>query len=214
MNDKKFNKQSENFIYWERKASEAIGDDFTDRLENNEVCISMTNDKFMRDIFNFKILSPDYSALVCSIKGDPTSAAWIAQQYPVCVESEDLNWYFAPSIFSRDSDGKFHAKAKLAEAVQCIVLDDVGQRLSFEALKSCIPTWVIQTSPLSYQVGFAFHEPQTDLVAVEKFKRLLINEKLCDPGASGAAARWSRLPVGINGKPKYGSPSHSCNLVW
>ena len=62
MNDKKFNKQSENFIYWERKASEAIGDDFTDRLENDEVCISMTNDKFMRDIFNFKILSADYSA--------------------------------------------------------------------------------------------------------------------------------------------------------
>ena len=214
MNNKKFNKQSENFIYWERKASEAIGDDFTDRLENDEVCLSMTNDKFMRGIFNSKILSADYSALVCSIKGDPTSAAWIAQQYPVCVESEDLNWYFAPSIFARDSDGKFHAKAKLADAVQCIVLDDVGQRLSFEALKSCIPTWVIQTSPLSYQVGFAFHEPQTDLVAVEKFKAMLINEKLCDPGASGAAARWSRLPVGINGKPKYGSPSHSCNLVW
>ena len=211
---KKYNEQSESFTFWKRKTFELHHYDSDDRERMYDKCDAVTNDKFMETIFQLDGQSTDYSPLVCSIKGDPSSAAWIAQEYPASVTSEQLNWYFAPSLFSKDSDGKFHAKAKLAKSVHCIVLDDVGQRLSFEGLKACMPTWVIQTSPSSYQVGFAFNEPQTDLLAVEKFKTMLINEKLCDPGASGASARWARLPIGINGKPKYGSQPHSCELVW
>ena len=41
----------------------------------------------------------------------------------------------------------------------------------------------------------------------------MIEAGLCDNGATGATARWMRLPVVINGKAKYGDPSPPCRLT-
>jgi hypothetical protein len=44
----------------------------------------------------------------------------------------------------------------------------------------------------------------------------VIDSGLCDAGATGPLSRWARLPVAINGKPKYvdeaGAP-FQCRLI-
>ena len=56
-------------------------------------------------------------------------------------------------------------------------------------------------------------EPITDFGVADKLKEKLIEAGLCDSGATGGIARWMRLPVAINGRPKYGDPSPKCRLV-
>jgi hypothetical protein len=48
-----------------------------------------------------------------------------------------------------------------------------------------------------------FDEPVTDGDQVTAILDAFIRKGWCDAGASGPMSRWARLPVGINGKPKY-----------
>jgi hypothetical protein len=93
------------------------------------------------------------------------------------------------------------------------MLDDIGKKIDPERLLGCIPSWSIETSPGNYQYGYIFEEPITDIQMTEQLKQQLINAGLCDPGATGAAARWMRMPVAVNGRPKYGDPSPRCRLT-
>ena len=174
----------------------------------------VSNDHFLETIFQTDSGPVQDAILVCSKAGDPQASGWLPRVYPTNVSSSKLNWYFAPSTFVPQEDGTYHSKSKLAKATYCIVLDDVGQKVPFEKILPCPPTWVIQTSPGCCQVGYAFDKRQTDFLIVEQLKAALIAAQLCDAGASGAIARWSRLPNGINGKSKYGNPSPQCKLLW
>jgi len=72
---------------------------------------------------------------------------------------------------------------------------------------------LIETSPGNYQAGYAFDQPLEDLKYVDELKQRLIDNGLCDSGATGGSARWMRLPVGVNGKEKNGPDGFKCRLA-
>ena len=174
-----------------------------------KVIIDVTNDDFLTVIFgsDFKKARP----LVCKIDGDPEGASWPAQDWPCDTSDGSLNWFAQPSLYDPTENGQYRAKRNFANRVFCVMLDDIGTKVPFERIERCPPTWLIETSPGNYQLGYLFAEP-IDGQQADALKVALIEAGLCDSGASGGAARWMRLPVGINGKQKYGVPSFQCRL--
>ena len=170
----------------------------------------VSNHEFLTAIFG-QIFSTEYP-LVCHKAGDPDLGGWKAVCWPCNTNLPNLNWYFLPSLYRPDETGNFRAKKHLATTVYVVMVDDVGTKVSFEKFEDCPPSWVIETSPGNYQLGFLFSEPIRDLNLVDELKERLIKAGLCDPGATGGTARWMRLPVGVNGRPKYGTPSPACQL--
>lgn len=172
---------------------------------------SVTNDEFITAIFGNEFNSK--YPLVCSKLGDPDSGGWVAKKYPCDTTDQNLNWYFLPALFKPDLNGVFRAKKEFATSIYVVMVDDVGTKVSKEKFDNCPPSWVIETSPKNFQYGFIFLEPITDIKQAEQLKEKLIFSGLCDSGATGATARWMRLPAAINGRPKYGIQSPKCKLV-
>ena len=172
---------------------------------------AITNDQFLSAIHgtNFDVSVP----LVCCKEGDPDKGGWYARRWPCDTSDSSKNWYFQCGHYKPDPQGGYRAKKEYAHQINAIVVDDIGTKVPAERFLECTPSWVIETSPNNSQYGFIFSEPVTDLDAVESLKADLIANGLCDPGASGVSARWSRLPQAINGRPKYGSPSPRCRLT-
>ncbi len=154
---------------------------------------------------------------ICSMLGDPTSGKWYAMNAgAIDLQSPpDRNNYVNSSCFYADEKGNVHARKENFAAFNVLMLDDVGTKVSWSRLRGFPPSYVTQTSPGNYQVGYFLAEPLTDIDYATQLKNAVIEAGLCDPGATGVA-RWARLPVGINGKPKYksesGEPSR-CRLV-
>jgi hypothetical protein len=171
----------------------------------------LTNDQFLEAIFGMPASAA--RPLICEKKGDPDKSGWQAQAWPCKTDRVESNWYCQPSTYIPDDSGQYKAKKELAKDVYAIMVDDVGTKVPHERFTNCQPSWIIETSPNNYQYGYIFDEPISDLQAVEKFKQQLIAAGLCDPGATGGATRWMRLPVAINGRPKYGTPSPRCRLA-
>nr|MDD4943881.1 hypothetical protein [Rhodoferax sp.] len=171
---------------------------------------NLTNDEFLTAIFGncFAQAKP----LVCSIAGDPEKKVWPARAWPCDTSDADLNWYALPALFEPNEAGSYKAQKSLAGPVLCAMLDDVGPKVPLERLDACPPTWRIETSPGNLQVGYIFQDP-VDAKLADMLKAALIDSGLCDKGANGGSARWMRLPVAINGKPKYGDPAFQCKLV-
>ena len=75
---------------------------------------------------------------------------------------------------------------------------------------------LIETSPGNHQAGILLSEPIIDGTVAVRLLNALIAAGLCDKGSNGPMNRWARLPVGINGKPKYadeaGAP-FQCRLI-
>jgi hypothetical protein len=183
--------------------------DGTDQTDITDAVI--TNDKFLQTIFgfDFKTLKP----LVCGKPGNPDDdAGWKPQPWPCDTSAHTLNWYAQPSLYGPNDQGHYRAQKRLAGQVYCTMLDDVGTKIPLERLAACLPTWLIETSPGNFQAGYLFVEPVSQAQA-DALKTALIEANLCDRGASGGVARWMRLPVAINGKPKYGAPPFQCRLT-
>lgn len=172
---------------------------------------AVTNDQFLSAIFGTSF-SRAYP-LVCAKPGDPDQGGWLAKRWPCNTSDSNLNWYFGPSLFEPDHDGLFKAKKELAVAVCVVMVDDVGTKVDADRFTVCKPSWAIETSPGNYQYGYILTEPITKLEIAEEFKDRLLHAGLCDKGATGAAARWARLPNAINGRLKYGTPSPKCKLT-
>ena len=171
----------------------------------------VSNHEFMAALFgeSFDSAKP----LVCSKPGDPAAGGWMPRQWPCPTSDSGLNWYFGPCLFIPDSNGHPRAKREHVQEVYVICLDDVGTKADVQVLDALAPSWLIETSPGNYQAGYAFDQPIEDLDYVDQLKQKLIENGLCDPGATGGVARWMRLPVGINGKPHFGSDGFRCRLV-
>ena len=96
------------------------------------------------------------------------------------------------------------------------MLDDLGTKVALDRLTGLELSWLIETSPSNYQGGIILADPITDATAAGRLLNTLIEAGLCDPGATGPSSRWARLPVAINGKPKYvneaGEPFR-CRLI-
>ena len=96
------------------------------------------------------------------------------------------------------------------------MLDDLGTKVPLDRLGGFELSWLIETSPGNYQGGILLDEPITDGAVAVRLLNAVIDAGLCDAGATGPLSRWARLPVAINGKPKYadkaGAP-FQCRLV-
>lgn len=175
---------------------------------------NVSNDDFLAAIYGVIDTDNPERALVCGLSGDPAQhKGWRPWAWPCDTSNGDLNWYAMPALYVPSTQGAFKAQKTLARGVYCAMVDDLGTKVPLDKLDACLPSWVIETSPGNYQAGYIFREPVEDLKLAEAFKDALIKADLCDKGASGAAARWMRLPQAINGKTKYGHPSPRCRLV-
>ncbi|MEI8158535.1 MAG: DNA-primase RepB domain-containing protein [Burkholderiales bacterium] len=172
---------------------------------------TITNDAFLTAIFGttFDVERP----LVCRIAGAPENKGWSPQPWPCDTSDAALNWYTAPAMFVPNDQGRYRAQKRLGRGVHAVMLDDIGTKVPAARLAACPPTWLIETSPGNFQAGYIFAAPVDDHKQAEALKDALIEAGLCDNGATGATARWMRLPVAINGKAKYGEPPPPCRLT-
>ena len=107
-------------------------------------------------------------------------------------------WYVNTGSFivDRFKDGRPSASSSNCEYVAFMMLDDIGTKSKEPPLE---PTWIIETSPGSFQWGYAFSEQPTKgeycaaITAIAK-------SGYTDPGATNAV-RNCRLPGSVNLKP-------------
>jgi hypothetical protein len=102
----------------------------------------------------------------------------------------------ASFIIDRFIDGHPSASAANCEYVLVMVLDDVGTKA---AIPPIAPTWIMETSPGSFQWGYAFSEQPTkaDFTAAIK---AIADAGYTDPGALNAVRNF-RIPGSVNLKP-------------
>ena len=172
---------------------------------------SVSNDEFMTAVFGRTFASA--VPLVCKKYGDPDAGGWSPLRWPCSTDDSTNNWYALPGLYVPDDSGRYRARKENACAVCAIMVDDVGTKVGAERFGNCPPSWAIESSPGNYQYGYILSEPVTDLDVADDLKARLIEAGLCDSGATGATVRWMRIPVGINGRPKYGNPSPKCRLT-
>lgn len=171
--------------------------------ESDDDGIQITNAECIAAIF--KDIPEGSYAAVCFKPADPNSGGWIARRADLAIETLPAgnNNYLNCSSFYVGEDGSFLVRKERFAACHFLVLDDVGTKIPNERLGNFEFTWMNETSPGNYQVVILFTKPITDGAEAERLLNALIDAGLCDPGASGPLTRWARLPVGINGKPKY-----------
>lgn len=176
----------------------------------------ITNAEFVADVF--QKLPEAVFAAVCSKPGDPGIGGWVASRADQVVEniSAGHNNYVGCSSFYPGDDGSFKARKDRFAACHFLMLDDLGTKVPFDRLAGFELSWLIETSPGNHQGGIILAEPVIDGAAAVRLLTAVIDAGLCDPGATGPLSRWARLPVAINGKPKYadeaGDPFR-CRLI-
>lgn len=163
----------------------------------------ITNPDFVAAAFH--ALPEGAFAAICAKSGDPGNGGWPARRADTAIAhlSAEHNNYVNCSSFYPGDDGSFKARKTQFAACHFLMLDDLGTKVPFERLDDIELSWLIETSPGNHQGGILLAEPITDAAAATRLLNALIDAGLCDPGASGPASRWARLPVAINGKPKY-----------
>ena len=134
---------------------------------------------------------------------------------PTIVVAEHNNYLGCSSFYPGD-DGSFRARKAQFAACHFLMLDDLGTKVPLDRLGGFELSWLIETSPGNYQGGILFDEPITDGAVAVRLLNAVIDAGLCDAGATGPLSRWARLPVAINGKPKYADKAGNafqCRLI-
>jgi hypothetical protein len=176
----------------------------------------ITNADFITAVFPH--LPEGAFAAVCSKSGNPELGAWLcrrADQVATTLTAENNN-YVGCASFYPGNDGSFKARKAQFAACHFLLLDDLGTKIPLNRLDGFELSWLIETSPGNHQGGIILAEPLTDGEMAVRLLNAVIGSGLCDAGATGPLSRWSRLPVAINGKPKYfdelGAP-FQCRLI-
>jgi hypothetical protein len=178
--------------------------------------LQITNADFVSAVF--PLLPEGAFAAVCAKINDPSGGGWLAVRSDQVAEylSAANNNYLNCSSFYPGNDGSFKARKAQFSACHFLMLDDIGTKVVMERLTGFELSWLIQTSPGNHQGGIILADPLTDSALAVRLLTAMIDADLCDAGSSGPQSRWARLPVAINGKPKYtqedGSP-FQCRLV-
>ena len=176
----------------------------------------VTNAEFIAAVFAH--LPEGAFAAVCTKSGDPGLGGWPARRADLATDSltAETNNYLGCSSFYPGDDGSFRARKAQFAACHFLMLDDLGTKVPLDRLDGFELSWLIETSPGNHQGGIILAEPLTDGAVAVRLLNAVIDAGLCDAGAAGARSRWARLPVAINGKPKYtnetGAP-FQCRLV-
>ena len=166
----------------------------------------------------FPCLPEGAFAAVSSKSGDPSIGGWPARRVDPATEmpSAETNNFVGCSSFYPGDDGSFKARKSQFAACHFLMLDDLGTKVPLDRLDGFDLSWLIETSPGNHQGGIILAEPLTDGAVAVRLLNAVIEAGLCDAGASGPLSRWARLPVAINGKPKYadaaGAP-FQCRLI-
>jgi hypothetical protein len=153
----------------------------------------------------FRTLPEGAFAAACSKSGDPGLGGWSASradQVAVNLSAANNNYIGCASFYPGD-DGSFKARKAQFAACHFLMLDDLGTKVPLERLAGFELSWLIETSPGNHQGGIILAEPLTDGAVAVRLLNAVIDSGLCDAGATGPLSRWARLPVAINGKPKY-----------
>ena len=108
------------------------------------------------------------------------------------------SWYINTGSFiiDRFTDGKPSASTANCEYVLFMMLDDIGTKSNAPPLA---PTWIMETSPGSFQWGYAFKEQPTKGEYTAAITAIAA-AGYSDPGATNAV-RNCRLPGSVNLKP-------------
>jgi hypothetical protein len=176
----------------------------------------ITNTEFVAAVFPH--LPHGAFAAVCSKSGDPSLGGWSARPADLADMglSAQTNNYIGCSSFYLGDDGSFRARKAQFAACHFLMLDDLGTKAPLDRLDGFELSWLIETSPGNYQGGIILAEPLTERALAERLLNAVIDAGLCDAGATGPLSRWARLPMAINGKPKYadevGTP-FQCRLI-
>lgn len=107
-------------------------------------------------------------------------------------------WYgnTASFIIDRFKDGRVAASAACCDYVLVMMLDDIGTKSKTPPLD---PTWIMETSPGSFQWGYAFSDQPTKAEFGAAI-RAIANAGYTDPGACNPVRNF-RLPGSVNLKP-------------
>lgn len=175
----------------------------------------VTNSEFILKVF--KNIPDGAFVAVCSKPESPEVGGWKADRFSEKIQqqTDKNNNYLNCSSFYPTDDNSFSVLKERFAAYHFLMLDDLGTKIPFERLNGFELSWLIETSPGNFQGGIILDKPITDSLEAECLIKTLISAGLCDPGSSGIC-RWARLPVGINGKPKYineSGKSFRCRLV-
>lgn len=161
----------------------------------------------------------DFSHDPGSIPADQHLIAWRGDWFSRYRMGAGTNQYFTISIFSPDDKGKARRRKALFLRTRVIVLDDVREKLSIDAVRLLPPpSYILETSPGSEQWGYILTEPCADRGRVENLLDGLVANGLApdgrDPGMKGVT-RYVRLPDGYNLKAsKYeGGLPFKCRLL-
>lgn len=172
---------------------------------------AVTNEQFLSAIF--PELPSDVRPMLVSFGGNHgvvKGVSWGGYAWslldPQLVET--YNNYFSISAFTQNEQGEYRRKKNQFAACYCIVLDDVGVKVAREAI-GLEPSWMLETSPDNYHVGYILADPIVDPARADALMKAVIDAGLCDPGASGPTARLARLPGAVNGKY---DPAFICRL--
>jgi hypothetical protein len=170
--------------------------------------LDLTNAEFLAAVFAH--LPEGAFAAACSKPGDPGKGGWAANRAELVagqLTAANNNYVGCSSFFPGD-DGSFKARKDRFAACHFLMLDDVGTKVQLERFAGFELSWLIETSPGNHQGGIILAAPLAGKEGGAAAVRLLnavIEAGLCDAGATGPLSRWARLPVAINGKPKYAS---------
>ncbi len=137
-----------------------------------------------KDFIDAVVKSPSgaYPAL-CVKEGNPEIGGWSAINYDESsLIQSSTNNYLSCSSFALAENGDFNVKKENFAAYHFIILDDVGTKIPLEKLPDIEPTWIIETSPGNYQVGFVLVEPITDISEAERLIKSVIDAGLSDRG--------------------------------
>lgn len=175
-----------------------------------------SNHEFLDAVFKDQL--PDGArVVVASFHGNPNSgppSKWHGEPWSpdaTVPMPTSANNYFCVSSHYADEHGKFRRRKRNLAAVHHVVLDDVGSKIDV-ARVTLPPSWMIETSPGNFQVGYVLSDPIKDAAHADRFMKAVIDAGLCDPGAGGPTARLCRLPFAVNGKT---DPAFQCRLdIW
>jgi RepB DNA-primase from phage plasmid len=178
--------------------------------------LMLTNADFVAAVF--PQLPEGAFAAVCTKAGDPCVGGWLASRADSGIENlpAGQNNFVGCASFYPGDDGSFKARKTQFAACHFLMLDDIGTKVSLERLAGFELSWLIETSPGNYQGGIILAEPLTDGAVAVRLLNAVIDSGLCDAGASGPLSRWARLPIAINGKPKYADEDPAlfqCRLI-